>query len=324
MTPPPVRLTRPWPEDAEDMAAALADWQVVRWLTTLPWPYGTQDARDFIAVAGLEEHAIRQGGRLVGMVEAGRQFGIWIAPDRQGQGIGRRAGVLALSRLFRSGARTVQAHCLLGNHRSARLLDWLGFVPQGRVVLTSRPLGSEVEADRLVLDRATFHRRHAIALDTPRLRIEPMAPSDLPALHAIVTRPDVARMLQRYRPDMTPEEVAPLLSQAAMRLAVRRDGRAIGSVALLEGPVPRISYFLDPDHAGQGFGQEMVAAVFAELVARLDPPQMLADVFLDNAPSRKILKNLGFRRLEDADLPTLGRDGPARAAQYRWTPGLLG
>ena len=35
---PPVALTRPWPEDADDIAAALADWDVVRWLTTLPWP----------------------------------------------------------------------------------------------------------------------------------------------------------------------------------------------------------------------------------------------------------------------------------------------
>ena len=183
---PPVALTRPWPEDADDIAAALADWDVVRWLTTLPWPYGTADARDFIAAAGLDEHAIRQDGRLVGMVQAGRVFGIWIAPDRQGQGIGRRAGVLALSRLFLSGATEVHAHCLIGNDRSARLLAWLGFRPCGRTVLRSRPLRAEVPAEMLHLDRDTFQQRHAIALTTPRLRIDAVNPDDLPALEQAV------------------------------------------------------------------------------------------------------------------------------------------
>lgn len=323
----PVALTRPWPEDAEDIAVALADWEVVRWLTTLPWPYGVADARDFVAAAGLDDHAVRQEGRLVGMVQAGRVFGIWIAPDRQGRGIGRRAGVLALTRLFLSGATEVQAHCLVGNHRSARLLDWLGFRADGRVTLTSRPLARAVQADRLILDRAGFEARHAIALTTPRLRIDPVTEADLPALHRVATRPDVARMLLRYHPAMSPQEARPLLLQSALvpplRLAVRRGGAVIGSVGLLEGAPPRLTYFLDPDHAGQGLGQEMVGAVFAEIVARLAPTEIAADAFLDNPASRKILKNLGFRRDEDAWLTSRGRDAPALAALYRWRAGLL-
>ncbi|MFN3278402.1 MAG: GNAT family N-acetyltransferase [Paracoccus hibiscisoli] len=324
---PPVALTRPWPEDADDIAAAMADWDVVRWLTTLPWPYGVDDARDFVAGAGLDEHAVRQGDRLVGMVQAGRVFGIWITPDRQGQGIGRRAGVLALSRLFLSGAAEVQAHCLVGNVRSARLLHWLGFRACGRVTLSSRPLARDVQADRLVLDRAGFEARHAIALTTQRLRIDAVTPADLPALHRIVTQPAVARMLLRYHPAMTVEEAAPLLLQSALvpplRLAVRHEGQVIGSVSLIEGTPPHLTYFLDPNHAGQGFGQEMVSAVFDEIVARLAPSEIVAEVFLDNPASRKILKNLGFRRDEDALITSRGRDAPAQAARYRWRAGLL-
>ncbi|WP_405404926.1 GNAT family N-acetyltransferase [Paracoccus sp. Ld10] len=325
---PPVALTRPWPEDADDIAAALADWNVVRWLTTLPWPYGADDARDFVAVAGLDEHAIRQDGRLVGMVQAGRVFGIWVAPDRQGQGIGRRAGVLALSRLFLSGATEINAHCLVGNDRSARLLDWLGFRACGRTVLQSRPLRDEVQADLLVLDRDTFQRRHSIALMTPRLRIDAVTPEDLPDLHRIVTLPDVARMLLRYDPAMSLDDVQPLLLQGALvpplRLAVRYQGQVIGIVGLSEGPPPRLNYFLDPTHAGKGLGQEMVAAVFNEVVARLDPSEVLAGAFVDNDASRKILKNLGFRRGDDLELQSMGRESPAPAAVYRWRPGLLG
>ena len=51
--------------------------------------------------------------------------------------------MLALSRLFLSGATEVHAHCLIGNDRSARLLAWLGFLPCGRTVLRSRPLRAE-------------------------------------------------------------------------------------------------------------------------------------------------------------------------------------
>ncbi|CAM3183034.1 GNAT family N-acetyltransferase [Paracoccus nototheniae] len=325
--PPPLALTRPWPEDAEAIASALADWDTVRWLTTLPWPYGLPDASDFIDVAGLDEHAIRLGDRLVGMVQAGRVFGIWIAPDRQGRGLGRRAGVLALSRLFLSGVPGVQAHVLIGNDRSARLLDWLGFQPQGRVTLQSRPLGRPVAATAMHLDRATFEARHAIALTTDRLVIDAIVPADLPALHRIVTQPQVARMMQRFRPDMDLDEAASVLSDSGLllplRLAVRHQGQVIGAVGLSAATPPRLHYFLDPQMAGQGLGQEMVAAVFHELVARFAPTEMVADVFLDNPASRKILKNLGFRRAEDIALYTPGRDAQADAALYRWRPGLL-
>ena len=54
------------------------------------------------------------------------------------------------------------------------------------------------------------------------------------------------------------------------------------------------------------------------------PPEVLAGAFVDNDASRKILKNLGFRRGEDLELQSLGRASPAPAALYRWRPGLLG
>ena len=61
----PVTLTRPWPEDADTIVAALSDWQVTQWLSVVPWPYAMTDAQAFIAEAGPDEHAVRQGDRLV-------------------------------------------------------------------------------------------------------------------------------------------------------------------------------------------------------------------------------------------------------------------
>lgn len=322
-----VRLTRPWPEDVAAIASALQQWDTARWLTAVPWPYGESDARAFVAAASLDEHAIRDGDRLVGMVRAGSSFGLWIAPDRQGQGIGRRAGVLALSRLFLAGADRIVAYHLTGNDRSARLLDWLGFQPEGEYQLYSEPLQRTVPAVLLGLDRDQFEARHPFKLVTPRLQIGPISETDLPDLHRIATRPEVARMMLRFRPDMGLEEVAVVLRESALwpplRLAVRHEGRLLGAVGLSAGQPPRLHYFLDPALSGQGLGQEMVTAVFDELVARFAFPEILADVFLDNLASRKLLKNLGFRRIEDVELKAEGRDAPADAALYRWRPGLL-
>lgn len=320
--PAPLVLTRPWPEDVPAIAEALSDWQVARWLTAVPWPYRPEDAAAFIADAGLDEHAVRQDGRLVGMVRASGSFGIWMAPFAQGQGLAERAAVLALSRRFRGGATSIEANHLQDNAACAALLARLGFQPTGQVMLWSQPQQRQMPGVALRLTRADFARRHAIRLVTPRLLIEPFQPADLPDLHRIATLPEVASKLLLFHPGMTPEEMAPLFQSDGllppMRLTVRHGGRVAGSIGISAGDPPRIFYFLDPALAGQGLGEEMGRAFLAEILARFDPPELLADVFLDNQPSRRLLKNLGFQRDEDQMLSSLGRSGPAPAAVYRW------
>ncbi|MTD99096.1 GNAT family N-acetyltransferase [Paracoccus sp. YIM 132242] len=315
-------LTRPWPEDAPAIAEALSDWQVARWLTAVPWPYRPADAAAFINDAGLDEYAVRQDGRLVGMVRASGSFGIWMAPFAQGQGLAERAAVLALSRRFRGGAAFVEANHLEDNTASAALLARLGFRPTGQVLLWSEPQQRQLPGLSLRLTREDFARRHAVALATPRLLIEPFRPADLPDLHRIATLPAVAANLLLFHPAMTPDDMAPLFQSDGllppMRLTVRHGGRVAGSIGISAGDPPRIFYFLDPVLSGQGLGEEMGRAFLAEITARFDPPELLADVFLDNQPSRRLLKNLGFQRDLDQMLSSLGRSQPAPAAIYRW------
>lgn len=318
----PLTLSRPWPDDAPAIADALSDWHLTRWLTAVPWPYRQADAAAFIAGAGLDEYAIRQGDRLIGMVRASDNFGIWLAPDVQGQGLAERAAVLALSRRFYRGAAGIQANHLQGNARSAALLARLGFRAVGDAMLWSQPQQRHLPAVALRLSRADFTRRHAIVLTTQRLLIQPFRPDDLPDLHRIATLPDVASRLLLFYPGMTPDQVAPLfLSDGLlppMRLTVRHHGRIAGSIGISAGDPPRLFYFLDPALSGKGLGEEMVRAFLSEIVARFDPPELLADVFLDNQPSRRLLKNLGFQRDEDGMMASLARSQPAPAATYRW------
>ncbi|WP_410218760.1 GNAT family N-acetyltransferase [Paracoccus sp. (in: a-proteobacteria)] len=314
----PVVLSRPWPEDVDAITAALADWDTVRWLTTVPWPYRITDAQAFVARASLDEHAIRVDDRLAGVVQAGRAFGLWIAPERQGQGIGRRASVLALSRLFRTGATDVRTRCLIGNERSRRLLNWLGFQPIEEVQLFSASQGRSVAAMSLRLSCTDFASRHGFTLRTPRLHIDPVVPADLPDLRRIASLPQITDLDAPFLWESSGCGLLPPLS-----LAVRLKGRVIGAVCLDGGEAVRLSLVLDPALWGQGLGQEMAAAVLAEMTARLGPTEMVAQVALDNLAARKIMKNLGFRRAEDVALPEMGADAPAKAALYRWRPGLL-
>ncbi|MFC3169299.1 GNAT family N-acetyltransferase [Paracoccus fontiphilus] len=318
----PLTLTRPRPEDTAAIVDALSDWQLTRWLTAVPWPYGPADATAFITEAGLGEYAVRQGDRLLGMVRASSSFGIWMAPFAQRQGLAERASVMALSRRFLQRSADVEANCLQGNTPSAALLSRLGFRPRVEVMLWSQPQQRHLPGLSLGLTRADFARRHAIALTTPRLVIEPFRPADLPDLHRIATLPEVAAKLLLFHPDMTPEDMAPLFQSDGllppMRLTVRHQGQVAGSIGMSAGDPPRVFYFLDPALAGQGLGEEMGRAFLAEIVARFDPPELLADVFLDNQPSRRLLKNLGFQREEDRMLSSLARSQPAPAAIYRW------
>ncbi|WP_170167123.1 GNAT family N-acetyltransferase [Paracoccus methylarcula] len=317
-----ISLGRVYPEDCDAIVEAMRNPEMSRWLTSIPQPYEFGDAAQFVAEAGAEEYAIRVDGELAGMLRVADSFGIWIASRFQRQGIALRAAVLGLSRCFLAGSEGIDAVYLNGNHRSEMLLSRLGFRAKGQVTAWSRALAKELPATSLHLARADFAARHGIALDTPRLRIDGFRPSDLADLHRIVTRPEVARMLLRFAPDMSLQEVAPIFTKEAlvppMRLVIRHQGRVAGSVGMLPGDVPSIVYFLDPSLAGNGLGQEAVSAFVNEYLLRFDPPELQAEVFDDNPASARILRNLGFQRVEDIACPSLGREAAAPAGIYRW------
>lgn len=317
-----ISLTRPWPEDAPSIAGALANWQVTQWLTAATWPYGADEAAAFVANAGLDEYAVRLGEQLIGMVRAGQTFGIWISPGHQRNGVAMRAAVLALSRRFLAGASRIEATHITGNARSEALMDRLGFRRTGTTQLWSQPQGLYLPGVTLTLTRADFAARHPVRLKTRRLEIETATDDDLATLYRIATLPEVARMLLLFRPGMSFSDFAAKFVGDGllppMRLAVRHQAQVVGSVGISAGQPARIYYFLDPRLAGQGLGQEMVGAFLHEVVARFDPQELLADVFLDNPASRRLLKNLGFLRFEDQMLSSLGRESPAAGAVYRW------
>lgn len=314
-----ITLDRPRPSDADAFVAALSGPDMAEWLDAVPQPYLRADADHFIAHAGPREYAIRVDDRVAGTVRADDSFGIWIAPEWQRQGIGLRAAVLALSRRLRDGSASISARRRIDNQRSARLLDALGFRPDD-------PQPEDAPGNvHLTLTRADFAARHGFRLETERLLIDAYRPEDLPHLYRIATTPTIAAMLLRFWPGMPMAEAEAILKTdpvtPPIRLVVRHQGRVVGSIGISAGDPPSIFYFLDLAMLGQGLGREMLPAFLAEVEARFGPQRLLAEVFMDNQPSRRLLERFGFRLEQQMLVQSKGRAQPMPGAVFRRDPG---
>ncbi|MDO5613967.1 MAG: GNAT family N-acetyltransferase [Paracoccus sp. (in: a-proteobacteria)] len=317
-----VTLDRLRPADAPAIRDALRDWQVARWLSSVPWPYGVDDALDFITAAGPAEWAVRVDGQFAGMVHTGRDFSIWMAQPWQRRGLALRAAVLALSRVFAGGAAQISASHFEGNHRSVALLAKLGFRDAGPKQIPSRAEGMRLPGRRLLLTRATFGARHGLRLATPRLTIDGVRAADLNDLRRIGTDFAVARMLLRFHPAMSQDDLTALFPDETLvppfRLVARQDNRVCGSIGIGAGKVPPIWYFLDPACAGAGLGTEMLRAFLDEVQLRYGLTRIEAQVFADNPASRCILEKTGFSVTGTTEMASAARNGPAPGLVMHW------
>lgn len=311
--------------DAAIMAGVLSDPQTAHWLSSVPQSYGAAEAHAFIADSGVDDHAIRIDGALAGSVRGGDWLGYWVAPPFRRKGVARRAAILALTRSFAAGRNQVQAQCHPDNRASLALLDQLGFTDPRPGTIFSERLQAEQPSLCLTLDRDSFAARHGLTIRTDRLTLNAVTAADLPALHAIATRPEVARMLFVFAPGMPMDDFAhhfPLQALLPpMRLAIRHDGQLIGSIgigALDSEGGPPVYYFLSPDSWGRGFGRELLNGFLTEIDDRFDLPAIQAEVFDDNPASARLLEAVGFGLIGPRMLRSAGRGGdlaPGRAFQ---------
>lgn len=311
-------------DDAAPMVAALSQAETARWLSSVPQPYGPDQARAFIANHRPDEFAIRVDGVFAGTVRGGESLGYWVAPEFRRQGIARRAAVLALSRSFAEGRDAVSADCHPQNLPSLALLKALDFGDAETARIRSLALAQDLPALRVTLSRATFIARHGMAIRTPRLLLDQVCPHDLPPLYHITTRPEVARMLKRFYPDMPLRDfVAIFPAQSALpptRLAIRRHGATIGMIGIGEPDAEdgaAIFYSLSPECWGHGYGAEALAGFLQEIDDRFAPRHLRAEVFADNPASARLLEAAGFQRIGPCMLQSAGRPQEAPGWLFR-------
>ncbi len=141
-------LLRPgWAQDAPALQRGLADEGIVRNLARVPWPYGLDDARAFLASERRPDEAslliFRRTGadpELIGSIgfargsDGERELGYWIARPHWGRGYATEAGraVVDIAHNALRLPRLKAAH-FMDNPASGRVLHKLGFRPTGRV-----------------------------------------------------------------------------------------------------------------------------------------------------------------------------------------------
>ena len=161
-------ILRPWrADDAPALYAACQDPDIARWVT-IPQPYLPADAERFIEAAqtmwrdgsgapfAIEDAA---SGTLLGAVTRfgpdGHQatFGLWLAPEGRGRGVGTRAlrrvcdWTLETTEAFR-----LDAYIMVGNDASIRMAERAGFQQEGVVRAWDLHHGG-VPVDCVVLSR---------------------------------------------------------------------------------------------------------------------------------------------------------------------------
>ena len=162
-----------WP-DIDAISAAMNNWNVVKNLTTPPYPYHRADAVDFLErlkFRNLEvfpgTYAISLGNELQGVVSIGRnvgtsQFdthhlGYWLTERQWNKGYMSEALQAVVQEFFSS----VQAHSLFSsviedNAASRHLQNKLGFSEVGRSQIDSRPRAKAVTIIQTCLAHADF------------------------------------------------------------------------------------------------------------------------------------------------------------------------
>jgi RimJ/RimL family protein N-acetyltransferase len=133
---------------------------------------------------------------------------------------------------------------------------------------------------------------------TERLLLRRARPEDVEAFHAIMRDPRAMRYWSTP-PHATLDETRAWVTNmiegpglGGDDYVVELDGRVIGKAGCWR--LPEIGYILHPDHWGQGYAREAMAAVVPHIFATRDVARIVADVDPRNTASIGLLLRLGF------------------------------
>jgi RimJ/RimL family protein N-acetyltransferase len=159
-------------------------------------------------------------------------------------------------------------------------------------------------------------------LETPRLRLRALAPSDEADLVGLDSDPEVMRYVgspagvkspaetrERARMRIREEQRGDYEPLGFWRIEARSDGAFLGVGALIrmpdggdvpDGDVPdgdvEVAYRLARSAWGQGFATESAAALVAHALGPLGLPRVVAVTYPANQASQRVLDKLGFER----------------------------
>ncbi len=117
-------------EDASRLVALLNDLEVVKWVTSIPFPFGVEDAENFVTKLASQVYdafAIENDGQVIGTISAGDELGYWIGRQFWGRGYATESASAIVARYFDAHETDLTASFHIGNTRSHAVLSKLGF-----------------------------------------------------------------------------------------------------------------------------------------------------------------------------------------------------
>ena len=155
----PVQLS-----DEAVMVRELNDIAVTGWLARVPHPYTAADFQVFateLAVAG-ETFVIEDANGVAGAIGLEPDIlGYWLAVGVHGRGYATEAARCVLEDHFARSDTSIESGYFIGNTRSARVLDKLGFVQTGLGLRHCAALNQDRPHADLVVTPAAFGRSKA-------------------------------------------------------------------------------------------------------------------------------------------------------------------
>jgi RimJ/RimL family protein N-acetyltransferase len=151
------------PKDVPALVPAIGNYDVVRWLGRVPYPYRAADAEAFIAANAAKAGRVwfvHDKTGLVGGISIDGELGYWFRREIWGRGYAVEAAFAAIEAHFadRRAGHLPSGH-LPGNDRSRRVLEKLGFRPNGIRIVAARALAQQVESQAYQLTRTDWAAR---------------------------------------------------------------------------------------------------------------------------------------------------------------------
>jgi RimJ/RimL family protein N-acetyltransferase len=161
---PRLRLRPQQLADVPAFLAGLNDWEVVRWLTVVPYPYTVDDMNEWvarrkpIAVGSAHFAIVHRDAGTIGVVSLENDLGYWMSRAHHGHGFMTEACTALLEWHFAARPNDlVPSGYHIGNAASAGVQRKLGFVATGeRPMKFVRSQNKDVEHIGTTLTKAQF------------------------------------------------------------------------------------------------------------------------------------------------------------------------
>jgi RimJ/RimL family protein N-acetyltransferase len=162
--------------DEERLFPLFADWEVIRWLSSPPWPYTREDMQAFVrqqaapapedaetrlvitlenASIGIVGVRIRPASHL--QRGAGPNVGFWLGRPYWGCGYMTEALGAVVRHVFAAAPHdAIYCGMFVGNAASLRVQEKVRFVRDGETTLHARPRGGDFPHINTVLTRGAF------------------------------------------------------------------------------------------------------------------------------------------------------------------------